>query len=71
MNTLLLAKRKVHFLFFFLVVCVLAHTLEGERERKSRYVLEQLLDQEFTFKKIAILLRQATTAVNLKKYFQA
>lgn len=38
MNTLLLAKRKVHFLFFFLVVCVLAHTLEGEREREEEQV---------------------------------
>lgn len=38
--------------------------------RKSGYVLEQLLDQEFTFIRIAILLRQATTAVDLKKYFQ-
>lgn len=69
MNILLLAERKV--LFFFFVVCVCSYVgLWRERARKSGYVLEQLLDQEFTFKRIAILLRKATTAVDLKKYFQ-
>lgn len=69
MNILLLAERKVLFLSSW---CVFAHMLRlwRERARKSGYVLEQLLDQEFTFKRIAILLRQATTAVDLKKYFQ-
>lgn len=46
------------------MVCVFARTL-GERE--SGYVLDQQLDQEFAFKRIAILLRQATTAVDLKR----
>lgn len=62
MNILLLAD---------FVVCVCSYVgLWRERARKSGYVLEQLLDQEFTFKRIAILLRKATTAVDLKKYFQ-
>lgn len=51
-------------------MCVCSYVgLWRERARKSGYVLEQLLDQEFTFKRIAILLRQATTAVDLKKVF--
>lgn len=35
-------------------------------ERENDYVLDQMLDQEFAFKRISILLRQATTAVDLK-----